>query len=279
MQMVAKGTTALRRAGLVIAGSAMAFFLLTRNSAPLSPHAKELPTPTAPSNAVAGTDPNGQDGTQGPGSGGGEFQGAEFQGAGTLGADVRRGPPPNQDLAENDPVPLPHAITESQPLPSLVSTGTSRTVRTHQPPQGHVAAMDRAEGTVRTFRPPPQDTSFVRDAMHALHPLFEECDSLARATESSAEFEGLLVVEFVVDVVDDSDERIVRDVSIREGSDALPPLIRECIVETVYTLALAPSEGRPVRVTYPLHFSHDGTSYQVRGMGPSPNHDDATHTP
>lgn len=103
---------------------------------------------------------------------------------------------------------------------------------------------------------PPDALANVVAAMEELRPLINECYELGRV-----EFPGLTDVTAIIDlnIVSDRDRAVVVRSELGEGTDTLPTAFKECLLETMYRLPLAPPQ-RPESavIALPLHFSLNG---------------------
>lgn len=107
---------------------------------------------------------------------------------------------------------------------------------------------------------PPDPTlakDYIRDQIHELLPLLEEC--YTQALERQPNLAGKLVVKFVI-AGEPGVGGVVDSSQIDEGASTITdPEMNECVQETMYAAQfVAPAAGGTVSVTYPFAFATDG---------------------
>ncbi|HEU4729914.1 MAG TPA: AgmX/PglI C-terminal domain-containing protein, partial [Kofleriaceae bacterium] len=101
---------------------------------------------------------------------------------------------------------------------------------------------------------PAIDKAYIREAVHALLPMLQDCYS--QGLERDPRLAGQVVVDFTIEG-EPGVGGVIGQSAIATGDTTLAdPATRECIQETMYALQIdPPADGGVVTVRYPFEFS------------------------
>lgn len=167
-------------------------------------------------------------------------------------------------------------LDDGRPTPSAITVdrfATTRATRTGEVFQAkakrqvagpRVMTKPEASGAIDAPESPrpldpgeePDALVTVATAIDEVRPLLNECYDLGRvARPSLSEATAMIALQ----IVSDSERSVVVMSTLGEGTDDLPTVFSECLLETMYRLPL-PTPKRPESavLTYPLHFVSGG---------------------
>ncbi len=132
--------------------------------------------------------------------------------------------------------------------------GAVRQAQARHQAAGAAPPSPTAPGAVPTLPGDDLDKEYVRDAVHAILPMIEEC--YTNALEREPKLAGRLVVDFTIEG-DAEVGGLVTESAIDAGSDIQDAGFRECVQQTMFAIEIDPPSSGSVKVTYPFEFRSD----------------------